>query len=359
MIYVVFDSSVIIKDFKFRSIHFKTLLEKSKEEALVVAVPKVVFEEVTNKWREEIGSLVAHVRNYMSRLGIEPKTITVPDPEQQADGYAKWLRRHLSDHKVQILDIPDVSHEDLLRAALQKRKPFNSSGAGYRDALIWESVKRLAKESGGEVVFASHDKNDFSAKEGNNNGGLHPDLIWDLQKAHLNDDQITLITKGMSAVVERVVTPAEAALKWLTDKLRDNQAYKETVLAALKDNLDRNMQIPDQDLRHGGVVREIKDVRLNPDEAHVVNAWVLGKFHIGVELAIEAEVDALLDVYASGFHSSPENGQLDPADSNSLVACQAIRGRVNGQLEISDKPDSDKIFDSYAYVARVSDRLTP
>ena len=53
-------------------------------------------------------------------------------------------------------------------------------------------MKRLAKESGGEVIFVSHDKNDFSAKEG---GGLHPDLICDLREADLNEDQITLITK--------------------------------------------------------------------------------------------------------------------------------------------------------------------
>jgi hypothetical protein len=355
LIYVVFDSSVIVKDFRFRSIHFRTLLERSKREALALAVPKVVFEEVTNKWREEIGSLVASVRNNMSRLGMEPETIILPDPEQQADSYAKWLRGHLNAHKVQILELPDVSHEALLRTALQKRKPFNVSGAGYRDALIWESVKQLAKESQGEVIFVSHDKNDFSAKEGNNSGGLHSDLIWDLREARLNEDQITLITKGVSAVVEKVVTPAEAALKWLTDKLRDDQAYKDTVLASLKDNLDRSMQIPDQDLRGGGVVREIKEVWLNPDSAQVVNAWVLGRFHIGVELTIEAEVNALLDVHAPGFRVFPENGQLDPLNGDSVVESQAVRGYVNGQLEISDKPDSDKIFDSYAYVARVSD----
>ena len=98
----------------------------AKRRPIAVAIPKVVFEEVTNKWREEVSSLVVNARNLISRLGMGPGAMVMPDPEQQADGYAKWLRGHLSAHKVQILGIPDVSHEALLRTALQKKKPFNA-----------------------------------------------------------------------------------------------------------------------------------------------------------------------------------------------------------------------------------------
>jgi hypothetical protein len=170
----------------------------------------------------------------------------------------------------------------------------------------------------------------------------------------LNEDQITLITKGLSAVVEKVVNPAEAAQKWLTDKLSTKPTYKEKVLTALEAKLDRSIPIPDQDVRDGRIVREIEDVRLNPDKIYVEKAWVLRKSHIGVELTIEADIDVLLDAR----RTSAKNGQLYPVNGDSLLERQAIHGYVNGQLEIQDGSDSDKIFDSYAYVARVSDRPT-
>ena len=84
-------------------------------------------------------------------------------------------------------------------------------------------------------------------------------------------------------------------------------------------------------------------------------SWVLEKSHIAVELEIRAEVDAILDVNGPGFHVPPESSRLDPVNSESLLEIQAIHGIVNGQMEIAERRDNGKIFDSYAYVSLVSD----
>src|ERR1700733_11698419 len=162
MIYVVFDSSVLIADYNLQTVPMKALLAESKKGTISVAIPEVVFAEVTNKRREDYTAFLESVKSHQKRLGMGLRE-TMPDPPEEASRYRNWLRRHLNEHKVRWLAIPDVRHKDLLDYALRKRKPFKDNGAGYRDALIWESVKLLAKESDDDILFLSKDKTDFAA----------------------------------------------------------------------------------------------------------------------------------------------------------------------------------------------------
>jgi hypothetical protein len=287
----------------------------------------------------------------------------MPSPTEEANRYHDWLRRHLNEHKVRWLGIPDVRHQDLLNYALRKKKPFRENGAGYRDALIWESVKLLAKESDNDILFLSYDKNDFAAPK---QGGpqkqervekkelekLHPDLINDLRTAKINPDQVMLSTDA-SVAVEKLVTPAEAAKRWFADKMRDDESYRKRIAEALHDNLDRSIQTLDVNLRHGAYVRHIGDVRLIPDSGRDFKAWVIGRSHIGVELVMEAEIDIKVEIHDQRSRGGPAIAGLSPVMEEPPSESQTVHGLINGQLELPDV-EGDQILDAYAYVARLS-----
>jgi predicted nucleic acid-binding protein len=357
MIYVVFDSAVLIADYRLKkNVHLKALLEESKKGTISVAIPEVVFAEVTNKRLEEHTTLLENLKSNEKRLGLE-LSATMPRPAEEADRYTKWLRGHLDAHKVRWLCIPDVSHEDLLNYALRKRKPFKENGAGYRDALIWESVKTLAKESGGDVLFLTYDKNDFAAPkpekaQRQESEKFHPDLVNDLRAARLNPDQITLSTDA-GIVVERLVIPAGTAERWFASKMRDDESYRQRIVDSLRVNLDKSIQVLDVDLRHGEVVRHIGDVRPIPDSGRDFKAWVIGRSRIGVELVMEAEIDVVLEVHDQRSRGVPAIAGLGPMIEEAPSERQTIHGLINGQLELPDG-QSDQILDAYAYIARLS-----
>jgi hypothetical protein len=62
---------------------------------------------------------------------------------------------------------PDVSHEELLDRALDRRQPFDQNGSGYRDALLWQIVRHYVS-LGHAVALVSNDAIAFA--EGRNKG---------------------------------------------------------------------------------------------------------------------------------------------------------------------------------------------
>lgn len=96
------------------------------------------------------------------------------------------LRANLAEHDVDIEPIPAADHDVLVEWSLSGHPPFDETDKGYRDALIWETVKAIAVASpvGSEIVFVTNDK-DFCGSAGDS-GALHNDLIADLESVTSN-----------------------------------------------------------------------------------------------------------------------------------------------------------------------------
>jgi hypothetical protein len=349
--YVVFDSAVLIADYRLRSIHMKALLEQSRNETHTIAIPNLVFDEVVNKWREHAEIMVRSwekVVDNADRLLLDKLYEAPPDLDLLTNEYSTWLKDQLDAHGIRWLDIPRVTHLELARKAVAKTKPFAPSGAGYRDALIWESVKELASESVGEVIFVSFDKKDFWDGKGN----LHADLVASLEESDLKPDQVVLIT-DIAVAVERLVETVETTKKWFLARLTNDSRYREKVVKAVVDNLDLGLLVTEQYL-HGKVVRQVKSMVTPVTGFGKLNTWVIGKDRIGVELEVEAPVEILVD-QGSRYVNPPERAEASwlEEDWPSAESCVA-NGVIFAYLELP-RNESDTIYGAYARVASVSD----
>lgn len=98
-----------------------------------------------------------------------------------ADSYEFDLRKRLDFAQVEVVPLPSALHEDVITRDISGRKPFNRSGKGYRDTLIWLSFLDWASRSstgrGGPLYFVSANRNDFAGHKANQ---LHEDLVADL-----------------------------------------------------------------------------------------------------------------------------------------------------------------------------------
>lgn len=142
-----------------------------KEKARIV-VPDAVALELTRHLTEEDGRAQAQLKNALRSR--ETAGIDVAGWRSLTDLY--WdgkVRQLILTFAATILPHPDVSHEDLVLRDLMKSPPFKTSGAGYRDALIWATVCEQASDRGLTVLVTNNSK-DFGQ------GAPARTLMWDV-----------------------------------------------------------------------------------------------------------------------------------------------------------------------------------
>jgi hypothetical protein len=78
--------------------------------------------------------------------------------------------------------------DNVVCRAVERRKPCNEKGEQLRDAILWESVKDITRETPEDrVALITGDSGDFASR----NGILHPELATELQQANLHIDFFT------------------------------------------------------------------------------------------------------------------------------------------------------------------------
>ena len=71
-------------------------------------------------------------------MNLSQKSIDVITKEKEE--YAKFFYAQIRRLNINIIPYPSTSHKDLVSRDLARKRPFQESGKGYRDALIWESL---------------------------------------------------------------------------------------------------------------------------------------------------------------------------------------------------------------------------
>jgi hypothetical protein len=83
-------------------------------------------------------------------------------------------------------DLPAVTHGSVVTRILDRKKPSRAKDQGYRDTLLWETVKEFAAE--GRVILISGNTKDFS-DEGQT---LAAELVDEVVNSGFDSDRVTL-----------------------------------------------------------------------------------------------------------------------------------------------------------------------
>jgi hypothetical protein len=97
--------------------------------------------------------------------GGEPIRLARPEVNLALRAYEAQLRRKLQLFNVVFLPMPADTHEQVLERALQRKKPFAKNKDGYRDTLVWLTLKARIRAHPGEYVFITNNTKDFTADE--------------------------------------------------------------------------------------------------------------------------------------------------------------------------------------------------
>lgn len=221
---VILDSTEICANFYLESPAFKLLCDAARSAGVTVVVPQVVFDEVVNKFREQIEEASTKVQGSLRRLKqlLSTRTMDLPivDSAAAAATYANKLRTRLNQFHAEVPAYPIIAHSDVVERALRRRRPFRENGSGYRDFLIWTNVLSYATVRS-SVAFVSSNKRDFGDDE---SGKLHPHLLEDVLRTGLEAGAIAYFTT-LHQFVESHVTPLFEELKEVREAL-ERVSYK-------------------------------------------------------------------------------------------------------------------------------------
>ena len=326
--YVVLDSNVIIqKDWHLTSPAALVLLAASRDSGVHLALPELVIREVATKHREREQATIAKLESTRRSLIALQAAFSSDDRvpvEPVSDSWAADFRVRLRDALTEILPLDSASHDELIERALARRRPFDGEGrAGYRDALIWYAVLRLADKD--EVVFVSDDGH--FAGDG---GTLHPDLRDDLVARGLAADRVRLFG-SLTDAVRAVFTPAEELLEALDNRLADDASFHDLLLDELQEarHYGYGEIAPDLDIAletdAEPYERWIRDFDLTDlvslKNLRLLRAYPADQDSFIVELTVEADAHFRVELSTEGWYERPPQAEFElSTDERSFYA---------------------------------------
>jgi len=151
-----------------------------------LVLPEVVLRETVNTMKHRLPQMTKEydgARYRLERYANAPGATVEIGVESTDVGerYQSFILGFLTNINSRVAPIPALDAEHLLNKAVAGKKPFaggKRGDKGFKDSLIWETVKNLVCESGrNRVAFVTGNSTDFMDSDGE----LHPDLVEEVQ----------------------------------------------------------------------------------------------------------------------------------------------------------------------------------
>ena len=196
---IIIDTNIINKDYRLCNKSIVTLSDAAAKLGYEVCVPEVVVDEIECHYKNELlEAYDTYLKGFsnLNKLTAVPYKLTISQVsiDEQLQKFREQYETDLRALNVKILPYPNVGHKSLVAKELDKKKPYKDSQKGYRDSLIWETVKSelipaedLFDEC--QILLLTRNTKDFADKN-----GLHQDLKDELLALGYSDTVVELIT---------------------------------------------------------------------------------------------------------------------------------------------------------------------
>ena len=243
---LVIDSNIIVQDYHLSSSYFTILLESLGLIPAKLYVPEVVIDEVVNKYKETLLEKYYRMNGSIRDFNkISKKDVGVLDINvlELVELYKANLLDRLKQYNCEIMPYPDITLKVVVQRIFTKKKPFKKDESGYRDFLIWETVRKLVFYGSENVVFLTNNHRDF---------GSGPKLEDDLRKEVWNSHQF-LIYNAVKKFNDDYVMDHLKALDGIKKQLQvdANNVFE------IKNWLSQNLEKILKDFEIGDIVYDI------------------------------------------------------------------------------------------------------
>jgi ribosomal protein L7/L12 len=276
LITVVVDTTATFIDVMMSSTRWMQLLTLCHDSHVQVVVPDVVLRETARHWQTRAVETIDNAnrkiegikksREKLTDLGIDGSSLVDSTPVAVTPDAAKFEEETLEKLValgVQIKPVPDhVNIETVLQRDLARGKPFTTTGKGFRDTLVWETVKQVVAESGaGDKIFLVTDNSTDYCDE---TGALAPELLAEVKGA---------VELSRVANLEQLMSHGKLAAMVAGLARTDEQLAAFLALAAATDDADAG-SVPVEEVVRNAVVKALE--QLTGEEVQTRNEATAG-----------------------------------------------------------------------------------
>ncbi|MAO81908.1 MAG: hypothetical protein CMH82_14860 [Nocardioides sp.] len=213
MTLVVIDSNAVHRDPWMKNVPGQELLAHASRGECKVVFPYVVLDELLRQQRDWVQDNYGAVIKVVDRMRGNPIDVsdTAKKLKRSFDGLSEQIDKSFDELKahsgVEVAPIPaapDLTSR-LVARDLARKRPFLEVGsegwsAGYRDAVIWETVLECLSwlEDDEKLIFVTADKGFLT----DDKKALHADLLDDLDSRTIAHDRVVSAQTTARALAE-------------------------------------------------------------------------------------------------------------------------------------------------------------
>ncbi|PIQ20227.1 MAG: hypothetical protein COW65_16180, partial [Cytophagales bacterium CG18_big_fil_WC_8_21_14_2_50_42_9] len=196
------------------------LLEAAKDGRVRVYIADVVLRELRRNFEKQLDkefSAISSANSNIKKLSRRHQDIPALTKDKYLEDFDKYYEELFKNKNIIKLPTDESMFNDLLDRAIERKKPFTDNRSEFKDAVIWITYFKYAKEKGLQNChLLSNNKKDFTDTDGK----LHPELKSDYDKfeVHITIDDFYKANK------ETIDKPLIEFQQWI-DKQTINDKY--------------------------------------------------------------------------------------------------------------------------------------
>jgi predicted nucleic acid-binding protein len=214
------DTSVVYTDPFWKRNYPGQLLEAAKDGRVRVYIADVVLRELKRNFEKQLDkefSSISSANSNIKKLTRIHQDIPTPTKDKYLEDFDTYYEELFKNKNIITLPTDESMFNDLLDRAIERKKPFTDNRSEFKDAVIWTTYFKYAKEKGlSNCHLLSNNKKDFT----DNDGNLHPELKndYDKFKVHITIDDFYKANK------DTIDKPLIEFQQWI-DKQTINDKY--------------------------------------------------------------------------------------------------------------------------------------
>ena len=166
---IILDSNIYRSDFLLRSSDFDVILDYLVRTDSSIYLPQIVLDEIRELYKRALKERISNVNKANKNLKLilaDDSLVTEQKPLdeiEESNRYINYVKNRFKITERQIIEHQDSYLAEITRRAVQRIKPCGDDGQGFRDTIIWLTLKDFCvKSKEKQITFISNNDKDFA-----------------------------------------------------------------------------------------------------------------------------------------------------------------------------------------------------
>lgn len=163
---IILDSNIYRSDFLLRSSEVDVLVDYLGR---TDSFPQIILDEIRELHKRAIKERISTVNKAVNNLKLvltDESKVTFQQPldeTAESDRYIDYVKKKFKITERQIIPPKENYLAEVTRRAVQREKPCGEDGQGFRDTIIWLTIKDFCvKSKEKQITFISNNDKDFA-----------------------------------------------------------------------------------------------------------------------------------------------------------------------------------------------------